>query len=224
MSRQSWTSNRKRVIPLIAILCWICVWCGTTMAQVPMKGKPVPEQLSESRSSSYSDVLGAPSAWLPEEPSALLVSFAVGTSLFLIVALLGTLIVFQKNLNQIRSRLPEMALIESDVHVSDSTTSEMSTLLGSCRHEVNKLDEAIEGCLEALRNSDPSEGARSDPQPLVQCLELISLQNKRLNAFHQENRMAWNLISRWDSPPVQTSFTPARQLRRESTGLSIKPA
>jgi len=178
------------------------------------------------------------------EPEALIVSFVVGTSMFIVLTLVGTLIVFQRNLNQIRSRLPETASKESNLQTDESSASEMSGLIRTADQELSELDKAIESCLHSLRkpqdskvsrNSEARENGNGDfaqltstiqqqQQQIVQYLELIALQNKKLNSYHRENLKVRSLIQRRSVSPVQSNFTPYYQPRQPSSGLSIRPA
>jgi hypothetical protein len=210
------------------------------MAEGLMEGKPALKEVSESRSVPSAATRPVTSGWVGEEPGALLVSLVVGTSIFVVLSLTGTLIIFQRNLNQIRSRLPEVISDDFSIEVDESIASQMSELIRTSDYELSKLDEASQECLEALRvphesNEGTSENGDDDvagpattvsqqQRQIVQCLQLISLQHKKLNAYHRENLMVRNMIKRLSASPVQSSSTPAYELRQQSAGLSIKPA
>jgi hypothetical protein len=180
------------------------------------------------------------SSWLPEKPEALLVSFVVGTSMFIVLSLAGTLIVFQRNLNQIRTKLPEAISDNSDLGLDESTASEMSDLIKTTDNDLNDLDEAIEGCLQALRQpnehqEESSENGGGDmaylattihrqQQQITHYLELLSLQHKKLNAYQRENLRVRRMMTGLSVAPVQNHITFPYRPRRHSAGLSIKPA
>jgi Na+/phosphate symporter len=178
------------------------------------------------------------------EPEALFVSFVVGTSMFIVLTLVGTLIVFQRNLNQLRSRLPETPSKESELETDESSASEMLGLIRTADQEVSELDKAIESCLHSLRkpqnsrasrNSEAIENGNEDfaqltstiqqqQQQIVQYLELIALQNKKLNSYHRENLKVRSLIQRHSVSLDQINFTPYYKPRQPSSGLRIRPA
>jgi len=182
-------------------------------------------------------------AWYPQKPEALLVSFVVGTSMFIVMTLIGTLIVFQRNLNQIKAGLPEASPEESGLEVDESTASRMSALVKTTDQELSDLDEAIESCLHSLQQTQETgeNGASANgngdqaladlngtiqeqQRQIAQYLQLVSLQNKKLSTYHRENLKVRSMLRRVAVPKVRSESAPFLELRRPSGGLRIRPA
>jgi len=198
---------------------------------VAVRGDPSPVSARASSRPSQEQTPGS-------QPSALLISFIVGTSFFVVLTLAGSWVAFKKTVHRENGGLSTGTSENLEIQDSTSARREMSELIENTEQELSELDQAIEACLLSLSQSrDPEikqssradsvelkEMIRRQQRQIVQYLELISLQNKKLNTYHRENLKVRNLIRRlpvFSPPPYVTS---SRELRRPGSGLTIRPA
>jgi hypothetical protein len=178
------------------------------------------------------------SNWVPRKPEALLVSFVVGVSMFIVLSLIGALILFQRNLSQLKSKLPPEEDTIEELRLQPSLSLEVSDLTKATEAEIRDLDTAIDRCLQTLRKTaDPNTGpgktieedelagtVRRQQQQILHYLELISLQNRKLKTYHRETESVRNMIRKLSSTPHVRNVPSSYDLAAQAGKLSILPA
>ena len=174
------------------------------------------------------------STWVPKKPQALLVSFVVGVSLFIVLTLIGTLILFQRNLSQIESKLPPDQETMTEVQIP-AVAGEVAVLAEATEKDIKDLDKSIDECLQSLRETAvPSNGDASDDselaetvqrqqQQILQYLELIALQNQKLKTYHRETESVRSMVRKLSSGPTSQRTIPSSYSIQPGK-LSILPA